>query len=173
MKNSQVLVQDVEVVMRHVYLLSTILKPNPLATTSRPSFVAQSVLLGFANQHHTTLAIKACQVFLGYLSLDDGDLLLSRKPLHLLAEGLAYLLHHLWRRNWPPFLISNEIDDASEHLQILDVPIQVHPVNALDIQVDLVSEYLFHREHSQPPLATLYVHTPLAPLVGLRRSFAG
>ena len=54
-KQTKLLIQDVEIVMCYIDLLPTILKPNPLTPTSGLSFVAQSLLLAFANQHYTTL----------------------------------------------------------------------------------------------------------------------
>jgi hypothetical protein len=66
--------------------------------------------------------------------------------------------HHKQRSHWPTFLVPNEVDHTPWHLQILDIPVQIHPINTLYAHTYFVLKQL--------PCS-------LAPLllVGLRRSF--
>jgi hypothetical protein len=86
-KQAEVLIEDVEIVMCHIDRLPTILKPNPLTTPSSLRFVAQSLLLAFADQHYTLLTGKLSQIFFGYILLlvlflkpDKWYTLFGRKP---------------------------------------------------------------------------------------------
>jgi len=66
-------------------------------------------------------------------------------------EPGADLLHDRRRRNRAAQVPGLERGHLSGHLQIRDVPVEVDPVHALDVQPDMTFEQIVDGHHSHPP----------------------
>src|SRR5207247_9982076 len=98
-------------------------------------------LLPFAYQHASFLMATALPVFLGDVVLafpfpegDYGNLFLSRKSLQRADEGLADGLHQDAGGKRVSAMKSEEAGHPAFPLQLRDVHVQVHPVNAFYLQ---------------------------------------
>ena len=117
--------------------------PPPLGAEHRSFF------LRFADQHDTFLTATALPVFLGDVVLafpfpegDHGNLFLSRKSLQRADEGLADGLHQDAGGKRVSAMKSEEAGHPAFPLQLRDVHVQVHPVNAFYLQRHMLPQNL-------------------------------
>src|SRR6266567_7876481 len=64
------------------------------------------------------------------------------KRTHCLTEAVTDALEQCWRWDWITKVLGQERNYLAAHLELGDVPIQVHPVKAFEVQHDMTFEYI-------------------------------
>jgi len=108
-----------------------------------------SLLLGLADEDHPFGGGEAGQVRRHHVVLplfgregDEGDLLPGREGLQGPDEGLADRVHQGRGGKRVPAVVAEERDHAPLVLELGDVHVEVHAINALDFQRDVLPENL-------------------------------
>ena len=117
-------------------------------------------LLGHPDRHHPRLAgrleVGADDVDLavGLGETDQRDVVDLGELEHRLAERQPDLVEQRRRRHLGATMLTQERDDLTRHLQVRHVPVEIEPVEALDLQRHVTSEQIVDVRdigHRPPP----------------------
>src|SRR6266545_3055011 len=142
-----VAIQDVEVVMVDRYRRAEEVKPSDRAVLAATRLGAEGavVLLGNPDEHDAFASTEPSELLASDVvlplvgcELHDGDAIKEGELLDGRDEPFRHLPEKRWRRQWVLAVDAQEIGKLVGLLQHLDVAAQVEPIDALDLERDLV-----------------------------------